>query len=195
LPDQYVLRGLIYQRFCHFRAAKASVADFRARYGESIATLRNGAKPLEVPVIAKAAAELPDVAPAVRVARALEAEQQRLVTMADALQEGGIGEHLAHVYQVLAERSGYSLQRTLEEAGNKIADRLLEADEQANLLEYEVGVSIFRPIRDASGKIRVRAAAEEVPSGGPRLFYHFDGEFWSDELPDMRFLIQDRCVE
>ncbi|GEM_PF-2947044 len=195
LPDQYVLRGLIYQRFCHFRAAKASVADFRARYGESIATLRNGAKPLEVPVIAKAAAELPDVAPVVRVARALDTEQKRLVTMADALQEGGIGEHLTHVYQVLSERSAYSLQRTMEDAGNKIADRLLEADEQANLLEYEVGVSIFRPIRDATGKIRVRAAAEEVPGGGPRLYYHFDGEFWSDELPDMRFLIQDRCVE
>lgn len=195
LPDQYVLRGLIYQRFCHFRAAKAAVADFRARYGESIGVLKAGSVPLDIPVIAKAAAELPDVAPAVRVARAVDTERKRLKNLGSVLKEGGVGDQLERIYQVLSDRSSYNLARTMEEAGNKIADKLLEADEQANLLEYEVGVSIFRPIRDASGKIRVRAAAEEVPSGGPRLYYHFDGEFWSDELPDMRFLIQDRCVE
>jgi len=195
IPDQYVLRGLIYQRFCHFRAAKAAVADFRARYGVAVAQLKSGAPPLGVPVVAKAADELPEVAPAVKVERGSRKESETLETLASVLEEGGALEHLRALYSLLLDRSTWRLTRARDLGAAKAAEKLLDADEQANLLEYEVGVSIFRPIRDTGGKIGVRDKAERVPSGGPRTYYPFDDEFWSDELPDMRFLIQDRCVE
>ena len=195
LPDQYVLRGLIYQRFCHFRAAKAAVADFRAKYGAAVAELKAGKRPLDVAPVARAADDLPDIAPAVRVDRFTRAEVEKLDAMASTLEEGGVLEHLRALYTVLRNRSAFRLQLARDAGAAKSAERLLDADEQANLLEYEVGVSIFRPIRDATGKIGVRDKAETVPGGGTRTYYPFDGEFWSDELPDMRFLIQDRCVE
>lgn len=195
LPDQYVLRGLIYQRFCHFRAAKAAVADFRVKYGAAVAELKAGKRPLDVALVSRAADDLPDIAPAVRVDRFTRAEVEKLEAMTSALEEGGVLEHLRALYTVLRNRSAFRLQLARDAGAAKSAERLLDADEQANLLEYEVGVSIFRPIRDATGKIGVRDKAETVPSGGTRTYYPFDGEFWSDELPDMRFLIQDRCVE
>lgn len=195
LPDQYILRGLIYQRFCHFRAAKAAVADFRVKFGTAVTELKQGKKPLDVVLVQRAADDLPDIAPAVRVEKFARAETEKLEEYASLLEEGGALEHLRSLYSLLRSRSAFRLQLARDEGAAKSAERLLDADEQANLLEYEVGVSIFRPIRDATGKIGVRDKAEEVPSGGPRTYYPFDGEFWSDELPDMRFLIQDRCVE
>ena len=195
LPDQYVLRGLIYQRFCHFRAAKAAVADFRARYGSDVEALKDGRAPLDVASVARAATDMADIAPDVRILRELIREEGVLEKLAASLEEGGAHAQLAALYGVMRGDSEARAKRALEDGARRAAERLLEADEQANLLEYEVGVSIFRPIRDPSGKLRVRAQAEVVPQSGPRIYYPFDDEFWTDELPDMRFLIQDRCVE
>jgi hypothetical protein len=195
LPDQYVLRGLIYQRFCHFRAAKAAVADYRQRYGQAVSALKNGAAATEVPPIAAAADELVEVVPYVRVHDSVVKERGVLENKRGLLEEGGLADHLAALYATLDERSAWVLDRARNEGARDIAERLLEADEQANLLEYEVGLSIFRPLKEEGGKIAARAPAEQVPPHGVRIYYPFDDEFWSDELPNMRFLIQDRCVE
>jgi hypothetical protein len=111
------------------------------------------------------------------------------------LLRGGLHDHLKKVYDSLELQAGRALGLALKSGGREVAEGLLEAEEQANLLEYEVGVAIFRRVSDVSGRALTRAPAEKVPRGGPKTYYKFDGEFWTDELPDMRFLIQDRCAE
>lgn len=195
LPDQYVLRGLIYQRFCHFRAAKAAVDDFRARYGAMVAELKSGKPAREVEIISAAALDRIEVRPFALISREVNQEKELADDLSSTLEEGGLSVHLVALYQLLEDRATWMLDRAMEAGARTVAEKLLEADEQANLLDYEVGVSIFRPIRDPSGKLRLRQEVEVVPRGGNRVYYPFDGEFWSDELPNMRFLIQDRCVE
>jgi hypothetical protein len=95
---------------------------------------------------------------------------------------------------VLVQRSEREYAARVVPAARWTAERLLAADEQASLLQYEVGVSIFKPIDPASGKVR-RAPAEKVPTSGPLVYFPFDDEFWTDELGSMRFLIEDRCVD
>lgn len=193
LPDQYILRGLIYQRFCHFRAAKAAVADFRSRYGATLGALMEGTKPEALPVVLSAVLETDEVRPAKETVDAAEREEKRLADLHGKLEAGGLAQHLDRLYAVLQNRAGLTYRQSLDREARRSAERLLEANEQANLLEYEVGVSIFRPVKAVAGV--ARSTAEKVPSSGPRVFFPFDQEYWSDELPDMRFLIQDRCVE
>lgn len=193
LPDQFILRGLIYQRFCHFRAAKAAVTDFRARYGPAIAALKAGEALGRVPAVVAAAESLPEVAPAARIRRAVLDETARLGRVG--VGDDGLEEHLAGVYDLLQRRADRALKMAMDEGSRVAAERLLEASEQANLLEYEVGVSIHRRVSDAAGRVRLRARSVAVPAGGDEVYYPFDDEYWTDELPDMRFLIQDRCVE
>ena len=195
LPDQYVLRGLIYQQFCHFRAAKSAVRDFRDRYGDAVLALKRGDAPEDVPLVSAAAKVLPEVEPSLRVLTAVQSEVNRLDDLSSSFEEGGLLKHLNDLYGMLSRRAQKLHRRALAEGAALAAEHLLEADEQANLLEYEVGVSIFKPIASASGEVRLRQAAEEVPGGGDTVYYPFDGEFWTDELPYMRFLIQDRCVD
>jgi len=195
LPEQYILRGLIYQRFCHFRAAKFAVSDFRKRYGAALDEVRNGRSPEEVPLVRAAALERPEVIPSNRVYRSVVTERARLEKERKTLLRGGLFDHLKKVYDSLELQAGRSLGLALKGGARDVAEGLLEAEEQANLLEYEVGVAIFRRVSDVSGRALTRAPAEKVPRGGPKTYYKFDGEFWTDELPDMRFLIQDRCAE
>lgn len=195
LPEQYVLRGLIYQRFCHFRAAKGAVAAFRTRYATAIDQLKLGKEPREVPEVVRAAEERPALAGLVRVRRAIAIERTMLAGKLGSFEEGGLGAHLTQVYGMLEGRSDAQYRLQMERTGHAVAEELLEALEQANLLEYEVGVSIHRRVQDAGGRDYRGARAEDVPLDGEQTYYRFDGEFWTDELPDMRFLIQDRCVE
>ena len=72
---------------------------------------------------------------------------------------------------------------------------MLRVTEQANLLDYEAGVSLFKPVEPLAGKRALRTPPEEVPAFGPNKYFKFDDEYWTDELENMRFLIEDRCVD
>ncbi|MBI4815079.1 MAG: hypothetical protein HY791_02400 [Deltaproteobacteria bacterium] len=195
LPEQYVLRGLIYQRFCHFLASKSAIRDFRARYAAELEELASGKEPTDVPGIAEAANRLPSVGPLHALAERVRAEREVLPSLEGELSEGGLFAHLVQLYAALDARTQLRYTRAFTTGAQLAAERLLEAQEQADLLEYEVGVSIFKPIAQDPKDVRLRVPAEEVPSSGPLTYYVFDDEFWTDELENMRFLIQDRCVE
>jgi len=195
LPEAYVLRGLIYQRFCHFRAARRAAKEFRARYGEAIEEVEAGTSPFEIPMVAHATSILPHVAAVLRISDGAREEQERLDDQGGWIDEGGLRRHLDQLYEQVGARLEWIRARTVSAGANVIAERLLTAREQANLLEYEVGVSIHRRVNDAEGKVYRRPEAQVVPRTGDRTFYKFNGEYWSDELGDMRFLIENRCVE
>lgn len=195
LPESYVLRGLIYQRFCHFRAARSAAADFRARYGEAIAQVEAGEAPAEIPLVAQATSIVPHVAAVLRVSDAMRDEIRLLSSQGAWMAEGGLRGHLDNVYGAAGARLEWLRNVSVRHGAGEIAERLLAAREQANLLEYEVGVSIHKRVNDAEGKVWRRPEPQVVPRTGDKNFYRFNGEFWTDELPDMRFLIENRCVE
>ena len=111
------------------------------------------------------------------------------------MEEGGLRAHLDNLYGAGGARLERLRSVAVRHGSEEVAERLLAAREQANLLEYEVGVSIHKRVNDAEGKVWRRPEPQVVPRTGDKNFYRFNGEFWTDELPDMRFLIENRCVE
>ncbi|AKU92129.1 hypothetical protein [Vulgatibacter incomptus] len=195
LPDAYVLKGLIYQRFCHFRAARRASAEFRERFGEAITEVEAGTEPGRIAVVAQAASILPNVRSVLRVSDAVREERALLGRQGSWMVAGGLRAHLDHVYDQVGSKLEWKRSRVLASGADEAAERLLAAREQANLLEYEVGVSIHKRVNDSEGKAWRRPEVQVIPRTGDTTFYRFNGEFWSDELPDMRFLIENRCVE
>ena len=76
----------------------------------------------------------------------------------------------------------------------EVAEEMLQAEEQVNLLEYEVGQAIFQRVSETSINM-LRKKAAKVPISSARVYYRFGGEYWTDELPHYKFNIEDRCVE
>jgi tetratricopeptide (TPR) repeat protein len=195
LPEVWVLRGLVYQHFCHFRAARRAATDFRARYADALARIDAGEAVATIPAVSRAVGTLPHVAATLRVADGVVRERERLSDLRSKIARGGLADHLDRMYAVIGARFEHERARAVERGSEDVAERLLVAREQANLLEYEVGVSIHKRVHDAEGRTFRMPVAQKVPARGGSTYYRFDGEYWSDELPDMRFLIENRCVE
>ena len=73
-------------------------------------------------------------------------------------------------------------------------DELLRVDEQMNIIDYEIGVGLFKRSREESLS-RERKAHLAAPVDSRDVFYRFDGEYWSDELNDYSVFADDRCVQ
>jgi hypothetical protein len=202
-PERYLLRSLIFSKFCHFRAAKRSIEMFRSRFDKEISALRAGTAPEAIPELAAAAYERnattgAGAAHALRVRLSLERQAVgRVATWGDAGTVGTLNHFLRGLYDTKLRAARYREDQLLRPAAEQVATELLNANEQMNLLEYEVGLGIYRRVgRDARGadawSDRKRAA---IPRVSEKIYLHFDGEYWSDELPDMQFFIEDRCVD
>ncbi len=193
-PEKYVLRGLIYRRFCHFRAAKLAARKFRAEFGAALNKVRDG-KPLEdVDRIREAALRRVQSRKLHLFARALRNE---LGAVADreSWQQSKLAKHLRLLYQKKLEQVRAELARSLESSTREVAEDMLDAEEQVNLLEYEVGQAIFQRLSESGQLSQARKRAAKIPWSSDRTYYHFGGEYWTDELPHYKFNIEDRCVD
>ena len=84
------------------------------------------------------------------------------------------------------------LDRIVRAAAIDVATELLDYEEQARLVDYEVGLEVFRRVKQGTGKT-VAEPEPEVPVGSRQVYYRFEGEYWNDELHDYRYRIDDRC--
>ena len=124
-----------------------------------------------------------------RVDRSIEETETLLARDGDELGKG-LNEHLRGVYgTVYAEATrvrDVRLERSLEIEAN----RLLDAAEQVRLVEYEVGLKLNARI----GAHPDELVPESQDAMGPEdVSYNFSGEYWNDELRDIRIDLDDRC--
>jgi hypothetical protein len=82
--------------------------------------------------------------------------------------------------------------RDLEHAFERSSEELLVVNEQMSILDYELGIELFRRVEDSS---KGGSTLRTPPSSGDEVYYKFDGEFWSDELHDYSVLAVNRCVD
>lgn len=194
-PEKFLLRALIYQRACHYIPAKRAVRRFRFEYGPTLEHIRRRSDLRDSPELRRAARTRdPALARAVAHRRALAEEQQRIDDVGGRWRETGLDESLRRIYDLAAQRADLALDARLAVVTREVAEELVEFEEQMNLLDYEVGLSIYRRLREE----RARRGLEErieIPIGGPDAIYPFVDEFWNDELSSYDFLITSRCFD
>ena len=202
LPERYLLRSLIFGKYCHFRAAKRSIEMFRQRFAKEISSLKGGARPEEIAELREAAFERTASTGAGAIealARQMAAEQRRVGSVSawgGVKAAGSLNQFLSDVYGVKVRGLRFRQGQLLRTAAEGVAAELLHANEQMNLLEYEVGLGIYRRIgRDARVATTDAERKVTIPKVSDQVYFHFDGEYWTDELPDMQFFIEDRCVD
>ncbi len=190
-PEKFLIKALIYQNLCHYNVAKDAVAEFRDEYSEAIASIYDRLDLTHNSVILDAALQDPSI-------KELEQFQSRLVTELGRLDDfekywiqNRMLEHLKRIYELKRQQVDQAIRARIEPAVRKVAERLLEYEEQMNILEYEIGLSIYKRIKGAPSI--ATKEKQTIPYSDKRVYYEFDGEFWSDELHDLRFFIEDRC--
>ena len=85
------------------------------------------------------------------------------------------------------------LQLELKRGVIKIADELLRASEQVSLVDYEVGLALYRRLHGSGPQSPL--VFQDVAPGKDEVAFGFEGEYWNDELLGLRFALPNRCVE
>jgi len=192
-PEQYLLKTLIYMQFCHYGAARDALGVFQDRYGDILTCIGQRRDLSQNPQANMILAGLPPIRRIDATLRELERE--------DALLAGAKGSE-AFVETV---RSLYALKRAeVERRRERVWDReeervkriLFDYQEQANLLAYESRMHQHQKVKQMyHGQAREGqdSTGKAVPRFARDTYYAFQGEFWSDELDDYTFLIEDYC--
>ena len=194
LPDAYILRGLIFKGYCHFIPAKRVVRAFRYQYGPAIEDLHRRRPMDQIRAIVDGANQEGCIARRTAFLRSLQQEQSLLERFDSAWEDVELDQHLRRLYDLEIKEQARLWKIEFDKAAEVIANRLLEVEEQMNLLDYEIGLDIFKRLKAAEAR-RAREETLEVPYDSASVYYQLDTEYWNDELHSYEFFITSRCFE
>ncbi len=194
VPDAYILRAIILKELCHFIPAKRVVRAFRARYQRALELLAARAPLHRVPVILEGATQDGSIARRTAFIKSLEAERRRVDGFDSEWEDVELDRHLLSLYDSELREQGRHWKLQFEEVAAAAADELLRADEQMGLLDYEVGLDIFKRLKAGAAQ-QGKETPLTIPYDSANVFYEFDTEFWNDELHSYQYYVNSRCFE
>jgi hypothetical protein len=191
LPDKYILRALVYRDLCQYLPAKRAAKELTRRFSDSLEAIREREDLTQDFRLRRAANSHGSTKRAARFLDSLNLETEQLNRHA-----GGFGDrlykHLQKVYDLAHAESERIYQQRLRDAVREEADKLLRADEQVRLMEYEVGLKLYERVKRGA---KLAQPEKEIQLTSAQLAFKFTGEYWNDELRSYRVSIPSRCIE
>ncbi len=194
LPDAFVLRGLIFKDLCHFIPAKRVVRAFRFRYQRPLDLLRRRMPMEKIPGLVEAATQEGAIARRTAFLRVLEDERRKIEDYDSMWEDVALDEHLRRLYDLEIREQSRQWRIEFEEAADRMALELLEAEEQVSLLDYEIGLDIFKRLKVTDARRTVEESLV-IPYDSANVYYEWDTEYWNDELHSYQYFITSRCFE
>jgi tetratricopeptide (TPR) repeat protein len=194
LPDAFVLRGLIYKDLCHFIPAKRVVRAFRFRYQRTLDLMKRRVPMERIPGVLEASTQEGSIGRRTQLLRTLE-EERRIIERYDSdWEDVELDEHLRRMYDFEIREQTRLWRVEFREASDRAALELLETEEQVNLLDYEIGLDIFKRLKAKEAR-RTAETTLTIPYDSANVYYEWDTEYWNDELHSYKFFITSRCFE
>jgi TolA-binding protein len=194
LPDAFVLRGLIFKDLCHFIPAKRVIRSFRFRYQRALDQLHRRVPMAKIQSILDAATQEGRISERTAFLRTLEVERRLIEEFDSYWEDVDLDKHLRRVYDLEIREQSRLWRIDFEKSSDAAALGLLEVEEQVSLLDYEVGLDIFKRLKAEEA----RRAVEQpiiIPYDSANVYYEFDEEYWNDELHSYKYFITTRCFE
>jgi tetratricopeptide (TPR) repeat protein len=191
LPDKYLLQAQIYMDKCHYLPARRAARGLLRRFAGTLDTIRARGDLTEQDVLLRAALAKGPAQRAHAHWELVQRERDQLSKEGPSL-GAGLHAHLRAVYGVAFAEATRLRDTRLTTALELEANRLLDAAEQVRLVEYEVGIKLNARIGSKPNDL----VPESQDALGPEdVRYRFSGEYWNDELRDIRIKLDDRCRE
>ena len=91
------------------------------------------------------------------------------------------------------QQSRHKLKRLIEEDYEKAANDLLQYEENAHLMEYEIGLDMYKRVYEVH--FEKDPQERSVSPKAKRAVYPFQREFWNDELADYQVKLPNKCQD
>ncbi|MEM6370181.1 MAG: hypothetical protein AAF851_17930 [Myxococcota bacterium] len=194
-PEKYLLRSLVYMNLCHYIPAKREIRRFRFRFTEPLESIRQRIDLREDAVLRRAALQDGRIGRSADFRRMLAREADAIDFVGGPWIETGLDEQLRTIYGLAIEKSDLRLGAALRDQTRTRAEELVEFEEQMYLLDYEVGLAIYRRLRKEDARRQTEEDDLSIPAAGDETYFAFRDEFWNDELDTYDFFIDNRCFD
>jgi len=194
-PEKYLLRSLVYMNLCHYIPAKREIRRFRFRFSEPLESIRQRIDLREDAVLRRAALQDGRIGRSADFRRMLAREADAIDFVGGAWLETGLDEQLRKIYGLAIQKADLRLGAALRDQARMRAEELVEFEEQMYLLDYEVGLAIYRRLRKEDARRQTEEDDLSIPAAGDETFFAFQDEFWNDELDTYDFFIDNRCFD
>jgi len=185
-PEYFILKSFIYKDVCHYQNALSVVFEFKNRYKNALAKLYERSLPQENDALMLIILNKPKVSKISNFLQLLEKEMNACQVISDE----GLRGHLVKIYTLQIEESREKLRKRVFDQYRVIANDLLQYEEDANLMEYEIGLDMYRRVYQ-SHYTDEKTIKEKVAKG--LAVYEFQGEFWNDELATYEVSLPNKC--
>ncbi len=185
-PEYFILKSFIYKDVCHYQNALAVVNEFRGRYGDALSKLYERSLPQENNALMLVLLNKTQIADTYNFLYLLEKE----MAACEDIPDEGLRNYMRDLYELQMEESREKLRKQITEGYEAIANDLLMYEEDAHLMEYEIGIDMYQRVYQAH-YTEEPTKKEKAEKG--LAAYEFQGEFWNDELVSYEVDLPNKC--
>ena len=185
-PEYFILKSFIYKDVCHYKNALSVVYEFKDRYGDALEKLYERSLPQENDALMLVLLNKPEISRIYKFLKLLEKE----LAACQLISDEALRVYLVKIYDLQIEESREKLRKLINDDYEVIANDLLKYEEDANLMEYEIGLDMYQRVYE-SHYTDENTIKEKVEKG--LAYYQFQGEFWNDELATYEVSLPNKC--
>ena len=189
-PEFYILKSFIYKDVCHYKSAMTVLDQFKTRYGEALDNIYSRGAIKDNQAMLLVILNKPWVKRVWKFLEQLESEQNRL----DQIRHPALAAYLDNLYRLKKEQYEQRFRLLVRDEYEKMANDMLRFEEEAHLMEYEIGTDMYQRVSAITFK-EEPSEKTETDEGQTSLkaVYNFQGEFWNDELDDYEVVLPNKC--
>jgi len=171
----------------HYDKAMTVIEEFRTRYGSALETIYSRGPYTDNQTLMLYLLNKKHINQVWQLLELLEKEK----TACSKLNDPDLRSYIDKIYELQIQQSRNKLKYLIEKEYEKAANDLLEYEENAHLMEYEIGLDMYKRVYEVHYQEDGYAGSEAPKS--KKAIYPFQGEFWNDELADYRVSLPNKC--
>jgi TolA-binding protein len=188
-PEYFILKSFIYKDVCHYDRALAVIEEFKARYGVALEIIYSRQAAGDNHKLMLYLLNKKQIQRTWQFLELLEREK----AACDRFKDKDLRIYLEKLYDLQIKQSRNRLRRQIEAEYEKVANDLLQYEENAHLMEYEIGLDMYKRVYEAH--YREDPGQPKASDSTRRAVFPFQGEFWNDELADYQVTLPNKCQD
>jgi len=190
-PEMFILKALIYKSLCHYESTLTTVDAFYSRYQQALDAVYDRKRAADPEAQALLLLILNDevIKRQWNFIKLLEEEASRLKRIDDP----ALKANLQAIYDLKLTQTAKHLRINVDKEFERLANLLLEYEENINLVRYEAGVDRYQNANDLRYQDEPKTQRPDESSDRSKVIYPFQGEFWNDEFDDYKVHLADEC--
>ena len=191
-PERFLLEALALRSLCQFGAARHAASRLERKYAEALHALSEGVPLAKIPQIYEAARRRGCARKNTLYGQELELERKRVESLAGKFGPK-LSAELRELYARALAEATFRERDLVSRELDDLTEELLSAREGIRLIVHELGVALLRGRRKPGDQ--ASQPMQPVPITGDKVYFPFDGEYWTDELDDYIVIAEDRCID